>query len=284
MFLLKRYISSVHSLSHGWLFATPWTAARQAFLSAMNSRSLLKLMSIESVMPSNRPILCCPLLLLPSLFPNIRVATHFPVSHFFASGGLSIEASASTSVLPMNIQGWFPLGLTGLISLQSKDSQESSPTPQFNIYNIFIYVWLVAQSCLTLCDPMDCSPPGSSVNGISQARILEWVAISFSRGSLQPRDLTHVSCIFCIAGSFFFFFFLTIWATREALFKKIPTAHPQSQYILWVDFTGVHSFSWPWDSFCASCSEPRPHARRRDLNPMDVLWALLQFLPWKQNL
>ena len=54
---------------------------------------------------------------------------------------------------------------------------------------------LVAQSCLTLCDPMDCSPPGCSVRGIHQARILEWVAIPFSRGSSQPRDWTQVSCI-----------------------------------------------------------------------------------------
>ena len=51
----------------------------------------------------------------------------------------------------------------------------------------------VAQSCLTLCDPVDCSPPGSSVHGILQARILKWVAISSSRGSSQPRDRTHVS-------------------------------------------------------------------------------------------
>ncbi|MES6266278.1 hypothetical protein U6R57_12305, partial [Cutibacterium acnes] len=58
----------------------------------------------------------------------------------------------------------------------------------------------VAQSCPTLCDPMDCSPPGSSVHGILQARILEWVAISFSRGSSQPRDQTQVSHI---AGGFF---------------------------------------------------------------------------------
>ena len=65
----------------------------------------------------------------------------------------------------------------------------------------------VAQPCLTLCGPMDCSPPGSSVHGIFQARILEWVAISFSRGSSQPRDRTQVSCI---AGGFF-----TIWANRE---------------------------------------------------------------------
>ena len=53
---------------------------------------------------------------------------------------------------------------------------------------------LVSQSCPTLCDPMDCSPPGSFVHEISQVRILEWVAISFSRGSSQPRDQTHVSC------------------------------------------------------------------------------------------
>ena len=61
------------SLSRVRLFATPWTAARQAFLSITNSRSLLKLMSIKSVMPSNHLILCCPLLLLPSIFPSIRV-------------------------------------------------------------------------------------------------------------------------------------------------------------------------------------------------------------------
>ena len=66
----------------------------------------------------------------------------------------------------------------------------------------------VAQSCLTLCDPMDCSLPGSSIHGIFQARVLEWVAISYSRGSSWPRDWTQVSRI---AGRYF-----TIWATREA--------------------------------------------------------------------
>ena len=66
-------ISSVHSLSHVRLFATPWTAARQASLSTTNSQSLLKLMSIQSTMPSNHLILGWPLLLLPSIFPNIRV-------------------------------------------------------------------------------------------------------------------------------------------------------------------------------------------------------------------
>ena len=64
---------SVQLLSHVWLFATPWTAARQASLSITNSRNLPKLMSIELVMPSNHLNLCCPLLLLPSIFPSIRV-------------------------------------------------------------------------------------------------------------------------------------------------------------------------------------------------------------------
>ena len=67
---------------------------------------------------------------------------------------------------------------------------------------------LVAQACPTLCNPMDCSPPGSSVHGILQARKLEWIAMPSSRGSSQPRDWTWVSCP---AGRFF-----TVWATREA--------------------------------------------------------------------
>ena len=70
----------------------------------------------------------------------------------------------------------------------------------------------VAQSCLTLWDPMDCSLPGSSIHGISQARILEWVAISFSRRSSQPGNWTWVSCI---VGRGF-----TVWATREVLWRR----------------------------------------------------------------
>ena len=105
---------SVQLLSHVWLFATPWTAACQASLSIANSRSLFKPMSIESVMPSSHLILCRPLLLPPS------ASGSFPVSQFFASGSQIIGASALASVLPMSIQDWFPLGLTGLISLLSK--------------------------------------------------------------------------------------------------------------------------------------------------------------------
>ena len=112
--ILLYQLSSVQLLSCVWLFQTPWTVACQASLSITISRSLLKLVSIKSRMSSNHPILCCPFV-LPSIFPSIRV---FPKSRFFASGGQSIGASASASVLPMNIQDWFPLWLTGLI-LQS---------------------------------------------------------------------------------------------------------------------------------------------------------------------
>ena len=102
---------------HVQLFVTPWTAAHQAFLSITNSRSLLKLMSSSSVMPSNHLILCHHLLLLPSILP---ASGSFQMSQFFASSNQSIGASASESVLPMTIQNWFLLGWTGWISSQSK--------------------------------------------------------------------------------------------------------------------------------------------------------------------
>ena len=121
IFSPRLVFSSVQSLSRVQLFANPWTAARQASLSITNSWSLPKPMSIESEMPSNHLILCRPLLLLPSSFP---ASGSFPMSQLFASGGQSIgvSVSVSASVLPVNIQDWFPLGLTGLISLQVQHS------------------------------------------------------------------------------------------------------------------------------------------------------------------
>ena len=109
--------SWVQLLGHVQLFATPWIAAHQASLSITNSRSSLRLMSIESVMPSSHLILGHPLLFLPSIFPNIRV---FQMSQLFASGGQNIQVSASASVLPMNTQDWSAFGWTDWISLQSK--------------------------------------------------------------------------------------------------------------------------------------------------------------------
>ena len=104
--------SSVQSLSRVWLFATPWTAARQASLSITNSWSSLRLTSIESVMPSSHLILCHPLLLLPPIPPGIRV--------FSNESSLSMGVSALASFLPKKSQGDLLQNGLGWISLQSK--------------------------------------------------------------------------------------------------------------------------------------------------------------------
>ena len=112
------WLSSLQSLNRVQLFATPWTAAHQASLSMTNYWSLLKLMSIELVMQANHLILCCPLFLLPSIFPSIRIFSNELV--LCIRWPKYYGDSASAWVLPMNIQDWFPLGWTGWISLQSK--------------------------------------------------------------------------------------------------------------------------------------------------------------------
>ena len=99
------------------LFVTPLTAVHQASLSFSVFHSLLKLMSIQLVMLSNHLILWCRVSFCVQSFPAWG---SFPMSWLFPSGGQSIGASASESVPPMNIQDWFPLGFTGLISWQSK--------------------------------------------------------------------------------------------------------------------------------------------------------------------
>ena len=117
----------------------PMDYSTPGFLSYTISWSLLKFLSIESMMLSNHLILCC-LLLLPSSFPTTG---SWPMSWLFASGGQSVGVSPSTSVLPINTQDWSPLGGTGWIPRRSfqwssdhlEDSQESSPTPQFKSIN-----------------------------------------------------------------------------------------------------------------------------------------------------
>ena len=94
-----------------------------------------------------------------------------------------------------------------IIPWRGENREEKKP---FVTKKLIVCVCSVAQLCPTLYNPLDCSPPGSSVHGISQARILEWVSISFSRESSQPRDWTSVFCVSCIAGRFF-----TCWAIRE---------------------------------------------------------------------
>ena len=106
-------VSSLQSLSHVRLFVNPWTAARQASLSITNSRSLLKLMSIELVMPSNHLLLCCPLLLPASIFPSIRVFSRVSSSHQVAKV-LELQHQSSE--------------YSGLISLSHSTSTTSTPT------------------------------------------------------------------------------------------------------------------------------------------------------------
>ena len=129
IYFTSNQFSSVQSLSSVWLFATPWIAAHQASLSITNSQSLPKLMSIESVIPSNYLILWHPLLLLPSIFPNIRV--------FSNESALCIRWpkywSFSFNISPSNEYPGlisFRIGLVGS-PCSPRDSQESSPTPQF---------------------------------------------------------------------------------------------------------------------------------------------------------
>ena len=145
-----------------WLFAIPWNWAHQASLSFTISWSLLKLMSIESVMLYNHLILCCPLLLLSSMFPSIRV---FSNELLFTSGGQNIGALASALVFPMNIQSWFPLGFIGWDSLQSKRlsrifSRNTVLKHQFfgtqpSLWsNFHIHTWLLEKSQLWLYWPL----------------------------------------------------------------------------------------------------------------------------------
>ena len=115
--LMGVQISSVQLLSRVQPLTTPWTAAHQASLSITNSQSLPKLMSTESVMPSNHLILCHPLLLH---LQSFSASGSFQMSQLFASGGQNFRVLASTSDLPMNTQDWSPLWWTSWISLQSK--------------------------------------------------------------------------------------------------------------------------------------------------------------------
>ena len=148
-FLSGSQFSSVQSLSQVRLFVTPWTAAHQASLSITNSQSLPKLMSSESVMPSNHLILYHPLLFLPSVFPT---SGSFQMSQLFTSSGQRFGVSASTSVLPMNTQDWSPLyGLVGS-ACSTKDSQESSPTPQFKSINSSALSFLYSPTITSIHD------------------------------------------------------------------------------------------------------------------------------------
>ena len=112
---------------------------------------------------------------------------------------------------PKTLAQWVPWD-KWLSSRLDQDPQESLITRQTMVSLVKV---LVIQSCLTLCDPMDCNPPGSSVPGILQARKLDWAAIPFSKESFQPRDWTRVPCI--ASGLF------TVWATRDTQRGNLKT-------------------------------------------------------------
>ena len=137
------YISSVQSLSHVWLFATPWTAASQAFLSITNSWSSLKLISIESVMPSNHLILCRPLLLPPLIFPSIRIISNKSVLHIrwpkYWSFSFSISPSTEYSGLISFRIDWFNL----LAVQRTLKSINSSAVSFLYSPNAHIHTWLL---------------------------------------------------------------------------------------------------------------------------------------------
>ena len=149
-------LSSAQSFSHVQLFVTTRTTKHQASLCTTNTRSLLKLMSIELVMTTNHFTLCRPLLLLPSIFPSIRVFSNRSLCIRWPN----IEVSASTSVLPMNIQDWFPLGwndfdllavqgtLKSLLNITVQEHQffRAQLSLEFNSH---IHTWLLEKPVLT---------------------------------------------------------------------------------------------------------------------------------------
>ena len=140
---------SVYSLSRVWLFATPWTAACQASLSITNSRSLLKLMSIESVMPSNYISLCHPLLLLPSIFPSIRVFSNESALLIWWPKNWSFSCSISPSKEHPGLIS-FRMDWLGLLAVW--DTQESSPTPQFKSIDSSVLSFLYSPTLTSIHD------------------------------------------------------------------------------------------------------------------------------------
>ena len=169
LLVMSLWFNSVQSLSRVRLFATPWITGRQASLSITNSRSSLRLTSIESVMPSSHLILCRPLLLLP-IPPSIRIFSNESTLRIrwpkYWSFSFSIIPSKEIPGLGFRVADWFLEQCAEVLS----------------------HVWL-------FCDPIDCTPPGSSVHRIFQARLLEWTSISYSRGSSWPRD--RPPCLLC---------------------------------------------------------------------------------------
>ena len=173
-------ISPVQSLSPVGLFTTPWTAACQASLSITNSMSLLKLMSIESVMPSNHLIILCWLLLLPSIFPSIRVFSNESVLSIrwpkhWSFGFIISPSNKYSGLISLRIDSFDLLAVQGTLnSLLQHNSSKASvlwcsafPLVQLSIhYSCKSHQFSSVQSLshVQLCNPMNCSTPGLPVH------------------------------------------------------------------------------------------------------------------------
>ena len=133
----------------------------------------------------------------------------------------------------------------------------------------------VAQSCLTLCDSMDCNLPGSSIHGIFQARVLEWVAISSSRGSSQPRDWTQVSCI---GGRHF-----AVWATRDVqIFEMSAAAVAANTYKTGMGRSAHGEINKEFPPECLSHFWPSLLFYNEDF-PQQGIWVPRRFIPNSKN-
>ena len=141
--------SSIQSLSHVWLFVTSWTAARQASLSITTAEACSNSCSSSQWC---QPTILSSVVPFSSCLPSFSTSGSFPMSQFFPSGSQSIGASASASVIPMNIQDWFPLGLTDLIPCYPRDSQASSPTLQSKSINSLVLSFLYSPTLTSLYD------------------------------------------------------------------------------------------------------------------------------------
>ena len=180
----------VQLLSCVWLFATPWTAARQASLSFINSWSLLKLLSIESVMPSNHLILCHSLLLLPSIFPSIRVFSNESVLHIRWPKNWSFSFNLSPSKEYSGLVSfriwlfWFPCS--------PRTSQESSPTPQFRSINSSALSLLYGPTLMSIQDYWKNQAniaPSLFMNGFCNKQCRRWDTEYVNYGKTDPHPL-----------------------------------------------------------------------------------------------
>ena len=220
---VKRLSVVVQLPSCTQLFATPWTAAHHASLCLTISQCSPQFLPIEPVIPCNHLILCHPLLLLPSISPSIRV---FSKSWLFAWGGQSIGASASASVLPMSIQGWFPLGLTGLISLLSKgQSGVFSSTTQFE------------SLCLLYGPTLTSTQSGG---GITQKQVshLGGTELCSLASVLSHTDLHTLHDLFHPRTSFMLFPLLLSLLILTSELLHDPQFHMHGQPFFWVPISG----------------------------------------------